>query len=63
MWGLLYVTITDFYYSSLKKLHSMQKKKKNPSRYPETVKLYGVAYYTEIVHKNWCVHLAGESVL
>ena len=40
----------------------MQKKKK-PSKYPEAVKCYGVAYYTEIVHKNWCVHLAGESVL
>ena len=66
MWGLLYVTRTDFYYSSLKKLHSMQKKKKKnkkPSKYPEAVKCYGVAYYTEIVHKNWCVHLAGESVL
>lgn len=27
------------------------KKKKKTSKYPETVKLYGVAYYTEIVHK------------
>ena len=38
-------------------------KKKNRSKYPETVKPYGIAYYTEIVHKNLCVHLAGESVL
>ena len=38
-------------------------KKKRRIKYPETVKPYGVAYYTEIVHKNLCVHLAGESVL
>ena len=41
----------------------MQKKKKKTSKYPEAVKPYGVTYYTEIVHKNWRVHLAGASVL
>ena len=60
MWQELTSTIP-----ALKSSIPCKKKNKNkkPSKYPEAVKPYGVTYYTEIVHKNWRVHLAGASVL